>query len=294
MNRANFRKIIGIGIVLVAAVLWALSSMGVINGPKEDADRQAGTTTTTTTTAEITTTDAAEPISQSVATMSYKMKLVGQTDEEYSYSNEGDLINLSFHVDYDGVTIKAKDLAKSGLNLAIECRREGTYDSSDNNHGQKNKFNLEVPLASADGERIEVPLTTFKDVLQFKVTINSEEGIEGFEPDVLEFTYEREIPSELLEYWDRGTFDEVGYSLNYHFKKHGREVGSNNIVDYCEKAAAYRNQIVSDIEAGVDMSKDYRVNVSRGKHQAHKYKHKTNYQFTILMDEGYKILSYGK
>lgn len=40
----------------------------------------------------------------------------------------------------------------------------------------------------------------------------------------------RDIPSDLLNMWHRGSFSSASASLNYHFGKHGSGVGTSNIV----------------------------------------------------------------
>ena len=50
----------------------------------------------------------------------------------------------------------------------------------------------------------------------------------------------RDIPSDLLNMWHRGSFSSASASLNYHFGKHGFGVGTSNIVSYAQSAKTSR------------------------------------------------------
>lgn len=53
-------------------------------------------------------------------------------------------------------------------------------------------------------------------------------------------TGSREIPSNLLNQWHKGSFFTVEASLNYHFKEHGKQVKKSDIVSYVESAIQFR------------------------------------------------------
>ena len=106
----------------------------------------------------------------------------------------------------------------------------------------------------------------------------------------------RKIPSSLSSLWNKGTFKSVYDSINYHYSKHHNEVGTNDIVSYATKAQNYRNSVVSDIKnlSNNKLKSKYTITISNGSVPAKKYKHKTNKQYIIISNSGYKILSYGK
>ncbi|MDO4753878.1 MAG: hypothetical protein Q4A41_02620 [Bacillota bacterium] len=109
-------------------------------------------------------------------------------------------------------------------------------------------------------------------------------------------TRKRILEEELSSYWNKGTFETIHDSIDYHFDKHGAEVDAVNIVDYARKALAYRNEIKSDKEKRKDKEfrSIYTVKESSGKVKAHKYKHKADKRYAILVDEDFRILSFGK
>lgn len=53
----------------------------------------------------------------------------------------------------------------------------------------------------------------------------------------------RDIPSDLLNMWHRGSFSSVSASLNYHFGKHGSGVGTSNIVSYAQSAKNFKSNL---------------------------------------------------
>ncbi len=106
----------------------------------------------------------------------------------------------------------------------------------------------------------------------------------------------RQMPTLFSSVWVKGTYPTIEYSINDHYKRHGKEVGSTNIVDYARKAYNYRASVVSDIGAlsSNSLNSIYKITISSGATKSHKYKHKTNLQYAILSDSGYYIVSYGK
>lgn len=53
----------------------------------------------------------------------------------------------------------------------------------------------------------------------------------------------RKLDKVLIDLWNKGTFDSKEASINYHFKKHGEEVGNgNNIKSYALQAKKYRDK----------------------------------------------------
>ncbi|MCG8542503.1 MAG: hypothetical protein MJA82_21600 [Clostridia bacterium] len=91
--------------------------------------------------------------------------------------------------------------------------------------------------------------------------------------------------------WNKGTFSSRGASLEYHLKKHGHEVDSNNLVDYLNKAAQYRSEVLADIEKG-DLS-DYKVTIGTGSIPSKKYKNIKDGRYIILADSNQEIFSFG-
>ena len=53
----------------------------------------------------------------------------------------------------------------------------------------------------------------------------------------------RDIPSDLLNIWHRGSFSSASASLNYHFGKHGSGVGASNIVSYAQSAKNFKGNL---------------------------------------------------
>jgi hypothetical protein len=51
---------------------------------------------------------------------------------------------------------------------------------------------------------------------------------------------------ELARHWDRGSFDSPGESLQWHFEKHGREVGATDVAFYARKADGMYDAVVGD------------------------------------------------
>lgn len=51
---------------------------------------------------------------------------------------------------------------------------------------------------------------------------------------------------ELAKLWDRGSFNSSGESLQWHFEKHGREVGATDAASYARKAEGLYRSVVDD------------------------------------------------
>ena len=78
--------------------------------------------------------------------------------------------------------------------------------------------------------------------------------------------------------WSKGTFAKVSETLDYHFAKHGFEVGAENLVQYMRKAAAF----------GSNLRGAQRTVLEGG---ATRYVKNGYY---IIKDQAGKILSFGK
>lgn len=106
---------------------------------------------------------------------------------------------------------------------------------------------------------------------------------------------DREIPYELSSVWNRGTFNSIYESIDYHFETHGDEVCSPNIVDYATKAYDYAGEVVEDglVLSDTDFNGKYKVTISYGATESHKYLNRSNKLYAILTDSGYEIVSYG-
>lgn len=50
----------------------------------------------------------------------------------------------------------------------------------------------------------------------------------------------------LARFWDRGSFDSQGESLQWHFEKHGREVGAADVTSYARKAESFYTSVRGD------------------------------------------------
>ena len=87
--------------------------------------------------------------------------------------------------------------------------------------------------------------------------------------------------------WGAGTFPNIRGSINYHFKKHGKEVNAKNIHDYL--IAAYECR--EDTQENTD---NYKITVSSGANPAHKYKNLIDKRYIILLDSNNDILSFGR
>lgn len=92
-------------------------------------------------------------------------------------------------------------------------------------------------------------------------------------------------------HWHKGSSATRAASLEYHFSKHGSEVGATNLVEYLNFANIYRDQVLYDINRG-DTS-DYTITSSPKPTPGTKYKSKSTGQFIILANSDQFILTYG-
>lgn len=91
--------------------------------------------------------------------------------------------------------------------------------------------------------------------------------------------------------WQQGSFTTRGASLEYHFIKHGKEVGATNLVTYLNLAIDYRNQVMNDIKKKT--TRNYKITTGLGNIPSHKYKYQKDGRFIILSDSDYSIFSFG-
>lgn len=87
---------------------------------------------------------------------------------------------------------------------------------------------------------VYVPLLTFKENIRlyYGVTNNVGKSYTGGES-----AGQRQVPNKLAALWHNGTFPSVETSLNYHFNKHGSEIGSKDMLNYIRSADTYRGNL---------------------------------------------------
>lgn len=107
----------------------------------------------------------------------------------------------------------------------------------------------------------------------------------------------RAVPEYLKNVWLSGTFPSVDASINYHFSKHHNDYGvrAADIQTYLEKATNYRTRVCRAL-VGMPLAQVaaiFNVTNGTGAIPSRKYKDRNTYEFVILSNSGYKILSYG-
>lgn len=144
-----------------------------------------------------------------------------------------------------------------------------------------------IPPLHAGRLSFDSPMQKSSEQIQFTYRVRGKKaGLDG----------SRSVPEALFCVWDKGTFQTLFDSLNYHYQKHGEEVEAGNIVSYLEKAFLYRENILQDRQSlsSSRLQSIYRITKSKGPSKASKFKHLSNFQFAILSDAGLYLLSYGK
>lgn len=210
-------------------------------------------------------------------------------DQASTISGEQAFITKST-VDPNGVVITITNHRKDkvGLRVTVSVGKRNAQGYAEVDPNETKELKIEFPQRKA------------KETLVLEYRVGTVSGNRG--EDISETLFEdrsekkREISEEFADAWNKGTFETVYESIDYHFKKHGEEVDAKNIVDYLEKSVAFRNQILADRNKmkQSELEKIYTVKESRGKLPAHKYKHKENKRYAIITDEDGKILSFGK
>lgn len=190
--------------------------------------------------------------------------------------------DLEFRVDAENVVAQILNNTKSPISLVFRV-------SSGELHAEGGG---EAAVESEQNFSLSFPQMKCYEELEISYEIYTEGELFVSERQLRK----RSLPKKLVELWNKGTFETVEDSINYHFAKHGGEVDASNIVDYAEKASSYRNQIKKDREEqdALGFEKIYTVKKSGGNIAAHKYKHKADKRFAILVDEDFLILSFGR
>lgn len=209
-----------------------------------------------------------------------------------SSANAGDSttkFEIRKEVDETGVSVTITNRAKEKVGLSAVVRA-GKRDAQ----GYAEIGPNETGILTIAFPQLEAKETL---TLEYRVGTLTGERNEVISETLLEDRFERvrEVPEELANAWNKGTFETLYDSLDYHFKKHGAEIDASNIVEYLEKSVAFRNQILKDKKdmQPSDLEKTYTIKVSSGKTPAHKYKHKVDKRYAILTDDEEKILSFG-
>lgn len=88
--------------------------------------------------------------------------------------------------------------------------------------------------------------------------------------------------------WNRGSsYSSRAHSLEDHFKRHGKEVGSTNIVNYINKALKYRSDVSKSLT-------NIKKTPGTGSIPSTKYKNTVDGRYIILANSNKEIFSFGK
>lgn len=137
--------------------------------------------------------------------------------------------------------------------------------------------------------KVTLPLNMLKASEKVEIVIKV---TEGGKTKTINKTLSRKISDSALKVWHRGTYASVALSLEDHFKRHGREVSTTNIVSYFNKAVAYQKEVLNNVNKGnTDI---YKISVGIGSIPSKKYKHKTDGRYILLSNSDSKIFSFGK
>lgn len=204
--------------------------------------------------------------------------------ENLVFSNEkmGAKLNLSLSANADEIHIyifNADFFNKSKLSIALRSVDKLIY---------ANKSIILNPLEFKIIS-VESTLKAAKEGLELKYSFGKRDYVKS---------YTRLVQKELSDCWNKGTFNTVYDSLNYHYLKHGNEIPAKNIVAYLESALYFRNEVSRDKdELSFELlNKKYRISDSRGKIKAKKYKNIKlgDQRFGIFTLDGFLILSFGR
>ena len=184
-----------------------------------------------------------------------------------------DDVTVSAQAFYDHVDVTVENDTGSDLdNVSVSCSTDGLeYDGGS--------------AAIADGSSadyfIEVPMTECH--MRYKITADCDGGTQVWLSVYLNY------PEVKLQaaHWNRGTFDQISDSLDYHFGKHHEEVEADNMYEYILSSLQCRQDVLDDPD-------DFKVTKSSKGQQAHKYKNKKDYRFIIMTDADNEILSFGR
>lgn len=94
----------------------------------------------------------------------------------------------------------------------------------------------------------------------------------------------RKIPESVMLSWSPGSFYNAETSINYHYNKHGRELGMSSVYSYCVAANSWRNNVTSADRVGY---------VSGTTPNVYRFK-KSGLYIDLQGGLGGKIVSFGK
>lgn len=139
-----------------------------------------------------------------------------------------------------------------------------------------------IPIA---GKTFDFNIPMIKSNTTYSVTVKIQDGgkVKTKSGEAkLSYTDEK-----LKGVWHKGTYSSRGHSLEDHFKRHGREVSSTNIISYINKAINYRSEVIKSL-------KNIRTSRGTGSIPSTKYKNTVDGRFIILSDSGKEIFTFGK
>ena len=108
---------------------------------------------------------------------------------------------------------------------------------------------------------IRVPMESIHEDLLVTYKVHDRGDTDG----VAQQSGHRDLPDSLVKQWAPGSKNDPEETLTYHFKKHKKEIGTDSIYTYCERAILLRNSLkaseyVRDVGGATPNSKRYERN----------------------------------
>lgn len=115
-----------------------------------------------------------------------------------------------------------------------------SFDATISTGNTTEKLRLTNLAPGLNNWSVYVPMLTFKETIRIYYGVTNADGVSYTGGNS---TGLRQIPNQLAALWHSGTFASVEMSLNYHFGRHGSELGSKDILNYIRSADTYRKNL---------------------------------------------------
>ncbi len=150
-----------------------------------------------------------------------------------------------------GVVSATSSWTASSVSTVVNNGANFEITASGVTNGQS--WSMTVPATSSKTKTISVPLKTCYDTVSNKVSVDGSAS--------RDMSVARRISLVCVAKWFRGTFGTAEASIDYHFSKHGSEVGVSNVEAYVLKAMAFQKSLDPKLQPyGKDLRDKYRQN----------------------------------
>lgn len=201
------------------------------------------------------------------------------------------VISAYIQPDEDGITVSVTNIGNDALDsvrVRVIAKGKSSTIKAQNTQNDKSTSTVRIPILQTKDFRISFPMT--RTTMEYVVFVDVYE--EGKYITLLSKNANLEFKESSLTEWNPGTMSSCRETVDYHFYKHGDEIGAKNLPQYLRSASAYKTNLEKAILNFTAMNL-YKITTGTGPIPSTKYTLYGASRYLLWANSDHSILTYG-